>query len=163
VVSRFRKVGKPTVAGGHTLPPMRPFPVLAVAVLGFTGCGGDGREEAVRTAETWLRAVGDRDAERACELMHESAVDVLRKRGELAPGTKCLGAVRVYGDAFDTAAIDAILKIGLEAEGRVKDDELGVFPRSGERELQVILMRRVEGEWKVASTSLGPTRPEPSP
>ena len=138
---------------------MRPSVVLAVAVLAFTGCGGDGREEAVQTAETWLRAVGDRDADRACELMHESAVDVLRKRGGLDPDTKCPSAVRVYADAFETGDIDSILKIGLEPQGRVKKDELGVFPRSGEREFQVILMRRVDDEWKVAALSLGPTRP----
>ena len=141
---------------------MRRLALVLVAALVTAGCGGDGREEAVQTAETWLRAVGDRDAERACELMHESAVDVLRKRGGLDPGTKCLGAVRVYADAFEKGDIDNILKIGLEPQGRVKKDELGVFPRSGEREFQVILMRRVEDEWKVAALSLGPTRPAPS-
>lgn len=138
---------------------MRRAALVLVAALAMAGCGGDGREEAVQTAESWLRAVGDRDAERACELMHESAVDVLRKRGGLDPKTKCLGAVRVYADGVEAGDVDRILKIGLEAQGRVTKAELGVVPRSGEREFQVILMRRVDEEWKVAALSLGPTRP----
>ena len=137
--------------------------VLAAAALAVTGCGGDGREEAVKTAESWLRAVGDRDADRACELMSESAVDTIRQRSELDPKTTCLGVVRAYSDAFERGDIDGILKIGLEPDGRVKNDEIGVFPRTGPRELQVILMRREGETWKVATMSLGPTEPTPTP
>ena len=133
-----------------------------VAASTIAGCGGDGRGEAVQAAETWLRAVGERDADRACGLMHESAVDAIRRRSELNPETICLGAVRVYSDGFEPGDIDRILEIGLESEGPVKKDQIGVFPRSGPRELQVILMRRVDDEWKVASTSLGPAGPERS-
>ncbi len=131
-----------------------------VAALALAGCGGDGREDAEKAAASWLRAVGDRDADRACELMHESAVDTIRQKSELNPGTTCLGAVRAYADAFEPGDIDGILKVGLEAEGRVKKNEVGVFPRSGPRELQVILMRRRGDEWKVGGMSLGPSRPD---
>lgn len=134
--------------------------VILVTALALAGCGGDGREEAVETAETWLRAVGERDAEGACELMHESAVENIRNKSELNPGTTCLGAIRAYADAFEPRDIESILKVGLEAEGTVKEDEVGVFPRSGPRDLQVILMRRVKDEWKVSGMSLGPSRPE---
>ena len=133
--------------------------LVLVAALAVTGCGSDGRKEAVKSAESWLRAVSERDAERACELMHESAVDTIRKKSELDPDTACPGAIRVYADAFEPKDLDSILKVGLEAEGTVKKNELGVFPRSGPRELQVILMRRQYGEWKVASMSLGPGKP----
>ena len=138
---------------------MRKLGVVLVAALVVAGCGGDGREEAVDTAESWLRAVGERDAEGACELMHDSAVDTIRAKSELHPDTNCLGAIRSYADAFEPRDVDSILKVGLEAEGTVKNDEIGVFPRSGPRELQVILMRREDGEWKVASMSLGPAKP----
>ena len=140
----------------------RPGLILTAALL-LVGCGGDGREDAVKTAESWLRAVGDRDADRACALMAESAVDTIRKRSELDPKTTCLGVVRAYSDAFEPGDIDGTLKIGLETDGRVKNDEVGVFPRSGPRELQVILMRRTGDEWKVATMSLGPTEPTPTP
>lgn len=132
----------------------------AVAVLALAGCGGDGRKQAVDAAEAWLKAVGERDAEAACARMHESAVETIRVRSRLDPKTTCLGAVRAYGDAFEPGDIDRILEIGFEAEGPVKDGQVGVFPPSGPRELQVVLMRRSGDEWKVASTSLGPTRPD---
>ncbi len=134
------------------------------AALAVAGCGGgDGRKEAVEAAESWLQAVGDRDADAACELMGESATDAIRKKAGLNPKTTCLGVVRQYSDGFSRGDVDDILKIGLEAEGPVRDDEIGVFPRSGPRELQVILMRRKSGEWKVASTTLGPAEPKPTP
>ena len=85
-----------------------------------------------------------------------------REKARMNPKTVCLGAIRVYADSFERGAIDDVLKVGLEAEGRVKNDEVGVFPRTGPRELQVILMRRIDGEWKVASMSLAPGRPEPT-
>ena len=141
---------------------MRAALVIAAA-LALAGCGGDGREDAIEAAESWLRAVGDRDADRACELMGESATDAIRKKSGLNPKTTCLGVVRQYSDGFKRGDVDDILKTGLEAEGPVKDGEVGVFPRSGARELQVILMRRKGGEWKVASTTLGPVQPKPTP
>lgn len=137
--------------------------VLIAAALVAAGCGGGGREEAVAAAERWLTAVGDADTDAACDLMHESAVRVLRRRSALEPGANCTGVVRAYAGAFRDDDIDGILEIGLEAEGTVKNDELGVFPISGPRELQVILMRRAADGWKVASTSLGPAEPEPTP
>lgn len=133
---------------------MRAPIVLALALL-LGGCGGDGREDAVAAAETWLEAVGERDADAACALMLPSAVDALRKKSGLNPRTNCLGAVRAYSDAFPDGEVDRILETGLEAEGPVKDGEIGVFPISGERELQVVLMRRDGDAWKVGSTSLG--------
>lgn len=141
------------------------LPLLAVAALLVTGCGGDDRQEAVAAAEKWLAAVGERDADGACALMSESAVDTIREKSQLPEKTTCLGAVRDYSDAFRPGDIDGILEIGLEANGPVKDGELGVFPKSGPRQLQVVLMRRTEGEWKVASMTLGPTEPgsRPSP
>ena len=135
---------------------------LLAAALAVSGCGGPNREEAVSTAEAWLRAVGDRDVERACALMHESAVDALRARSGLEDAANCVGVVRVYANGVG-GDVDGILEIGLEAEGTVKGDELGVFPVSGPRELQVILMRHADGEWKVASTTIGPSEPEPTP
>jgi hypothetical protein len=138
-------------------------PRLAAAVIAAAGlamgCGGDERKEAVGAAESWLKAVAERDADAACELMRESAVDTIREKSALNEKTTCVGAVRAYADAFAPGDIDGILKIGFEANGPVKDDELGVFPRSGSRTLQVVLMRREDGEWKVASMTLGPTDP----
>jgi hypothetical protein len=142
---------------------VRRLAVLFIAPLVAAGCGGDQRVDAVKAAESWLRAVGDRDADRACELMSESAVDTIRKRSELDPATTCLGAVRDYSDAFERGDIDSILKAGLEAEGPVKDGQVGVFPVSGPREAQVILMRRSGDDWKVASMTVGPSKPEATP
>lgn len=133
--------------------------VLAAVV--FAGCGGGGRHDAVAAAEAWLKAVGERDADAACALMDESAVDAIRARSRLDPETPCLTVVRAYGDDFAPGDIDAILEIGLEAEGAVKDAEVGVFPASGPRAFQVVLMRRSGDRWKVAATSLGPSGPEP--
>lgn len=137
--------------------------MLAAVALAAAGCGGDGRKDAVDAAESWLAAVGDRDADAACALMHESGVDAIRKKSGMDPKTTCLGVIRQYADAFERGDVDGILKIGLEAGGPVKDGEVGVFPVSGPREVQVILMRREGDDWKVASTSLGPTAPEPTP
>lgn len=142
---------------------MRRLALILVAAAGLAGCGGDERQAAVGAAGDWLRAVGDRDAGRACELMHASATDTIRKKSGLDPKTTCLGAVRAYSDAFERGAIDSILKTGLEAGGPVKDGEVGVFPISGPREVQVILMRRDGDQWKVASMTLGPSKPEPTP
>ena len=136
---------------------------LLGAALAVAGCGGSERKDAVAAAERWLTAVGDADTDAACDLMHESAVMVLRRRSGLKPAANCAGVVRAYAGACRDEDIDGILEIGLEAEGTVKNDELGVFPVSGPRELQVILMRRAGDGWKVASTSLGPTEPEPTP
>lgn len=138
-------------------------PFAAALILAVAGCGGDGRQDAVEAATTWLRAVGDRDADRACELMHASATDTIRKKSGLDPKTTCLGAVRAYSDAFEPGDVDSILKTGLETETPVKDGEVGVFPKSGPREVQVILMRREGDAWKVASMTLGPTKPEATP
>ena len=142
---------------------MRRAALLLGAVLAVSGCGGPSRDEAVSTAETWLRAVGDRDAERACALMQDSAVEALRQRSGLNASASCTGVIRSYAGAFDDGEVDGILELGLEAEGTVKKDELGVFPVSGPRELQVILMRHSGGKWKVASTTIGPTEPKPAP
>lgn len=137
--------------------------LLLLPLLLVAGCGGDQRQEAVDAATAWLRAVGERDADRACELMRPSATDTIRKRSGLDPRTTCLGAVRAYSDGFARGDVDSILKVGLEAEGPVKDGEVGVFPASGARAFQVILMRREGERWKVASTTLGPTTPDASP
>jgi hypothetical protein len=141
---------------------VRRLAILLTAALAAAGCGGDQREDAVKAAESWLRAVGDRDADRACALMAESAVDTIRKKSGLPPKTTCLGAVRDYADAFEAGDVDSILKTGLEAEGPVKDGQVGVFPVSGPREVQVIFMRRSGDDWKVASMTLGPSKPEPT-
>ena len=144
---------------------LRRISLVATAAVLALGCGGDGREEAVQVAERWLGAVGERDFDEACALMRESAVATIRTRSGLGEKATCLGTLRTYSGAFEPGDIKGILKVGFEAEGAVKKNRVGVFPRSGPRELQVILMQRVKGEWKVASTTVGPTKPaaEPSP
>ena len=130
-------------------------PLVVVLALLVPGCGGDGRGEAVDGATSWLEAVRDGDAERACELMAPSAVSGGRAKQRLDEDASCPDAVRAYAKAFGARDIDAVLKAGLEVEGPVKKDQVGVFPKSGDRELEVILMRRSGDEWKVASMSLG--------
>lgn len=121
------------------------------------GCGGDGRREAMDVADRWLRAVGERDAEGACELMRRSAVSAIRQKYTGLPEeSDCRLVVRVYADAFDPGDVEAIRKEGLEVARGVRDDEIGVFPAAAEFEDEVILMRRADGKWRVASTSVDP-------
>jgi hypothetical protein len=121
--------------------------------VALTGCGGPSRDEAVQTAGTWLQAVADGEFDRACDLMHPSAVAVLGRRTE---ETECPEVVEAFAGSFGEGDLKGILDGGLEGEGEVKDDELGVFPASGARELQVILMQHRDGAWKVGSTTLSP-------
>lgn len=136
---------------------MRRLLLLLPLVL-LTACGGDGgRADAISAAEDWLQAVADRDTGRACELTSPSGVAALRKKyAGLGDGAGCAAVVLAYRDGFKEADLKALAGVTLEGEGQVKDDELGVFPASGPRELQVILMRRGDDGWKVASTSLDP-------
>jgi hypothetical protein len=144
-------------------------PAIIVLSLLIAGCGGDGRRDALKIAEDWLHAVERRDTDTACALMHPSATDAIRKK--YAPsGEKgnCPNVIRIYHDSFADGVLESILDTGLEAEGTVKNEEIGVFPKTGQREFEVILMRRRAGKWKVASTSISavPTQretPEPSP
>jgi hypothetical protein len=139
---------------------------LSAFALLLPACGGDGREEAVESARLWMTAVSDGKTEEACELMQPVAVDGLRKKLELAPKAECPAVVREYAASFGSGELDSIIEAGLEAEGTVKKDQIGVFPVSGPRELQVVLMRRVNDDWKVASTTIGLMRgnvPTPEP
>jgi hypothetical protein len=138
---------------------MRPALALCVAAFALLlpACGGDERKEAVAAAQSWLTAVGKADAGAACALMQPSAVDALRKKLAMNADANCTGAVRAYARSFARGEVDSILRAGLEAEGPVKKGQVGVFPVSGPRELQIVLMRRVKDEWKVASTTLGLT------
>jgi hypothetical protein len=125
-----------------------------LALAGLAGCGGGGRD-AVDTAERWLGAVAKRDAAAACKDMAPVGVDSVRQKfTDLSEKADCIAVVRAYRDALKDSDLKAIQKAGLEAEGVVKNDELGVFPKSARFELQVVLMRRVKGDWKVVSTTL---------
>ena len=130
------------------------FALAAFALL-LPACGGSGREEAVEVAERWMTAVGDGESDVACDLMQPVAVDGLRKKLDMSPDAKCAAVVREYAGSFGAGEVDSILEGGLEAEGTVKKNQIGVFPVSGPRELQVVLMRKVSDEWKVASTTIG--------
>ena len=136
---------------------MRRALLAVLPVLMLAGCGASDSEKAVDAAEEWLRAVGERDVDAACDLMRDTAVTAIRTRLGLKDDATCAGVMRTYSDAFRDAG--QVLKGGLEAEGSHKKGQIGVFPISGPRELQVILMRRDGDEWKVASTTLGPAAP----
>ena len=130
--------------------------VLLVSPFLLLGCGGPSREDALSSAKTWLRAVGEGDSGRACELMHASAVKAVARRfPELGRKPVCHQVIDAYRDAFDDGELGKIAG-SLETEGAVKNDEIGIFPASGARELQVILMQHREGAWKVGSTTLSP-------
>lgn len=131
--------------------------LLIAATVAVAGCGGDGRKEAVAAAEQWMQAVADRDTRQACALMRPSAVEAIRQKfAGLGEKANCAAVIRAYRDAFEGDDLDALVKAGLEAEGTVKDDEIGVFPVSGAREVQVVLMRRRGDAWQVASTTVEP-------
>jgi hypothetical protein len=130
---------------------------LLFALVVLAGCGGDGRRDAVDAAERWMQAVADRDTKAACALMRPSAVDAVRQKyAGLGEKANCAAVMRAYRDAFKGNDIDKLVDAGLEAEGTVKKGEVGVFPASGDRQLQVVLMRRRGDEWQVASTTIDP-------
>jgi hypothetical protein len=133
------------------------------AALVTAGCGDAGRADAVKTADAWLDAVAAKDDAAACRVMAKVGVDAVRQKfTELPETAPCPPVMRDYRERLDPAILAAIRKGGVEPEGTVKDNEIGVFPKVKKYELDVILMRRVKGDWKVVSTTIGPPAPSSS-
>lgn len=146
--------------------PRRALPTLLAALL-LAGCGGDGRDEALEVAQRWFGALYAKDAAAACRDMAPTAVAAIRLRyTSVGPNAPCPVVVERYIDDLPNATMRAIRKEGLEVEGAVENDELGVFPVAKKHELDVILMRRdADGRWRVASTRIGSdaaARPAPT-
>jgi hypothetical protein len=140
--------------------------LLAVAVCTalLAGCGDAGRKGAVDTATAWIDAVAEKDTAATCKTMAKVGVDALRRKyTDLSRGAPCAVVVRDYRERIADADLAAIRKGGLEAEGKVKNNEIGVFPKIPRFDLAVILLRRIKGDWKVVSTTIGPGAPAAGP
>jgi hypothetical protein len=129
---------------------------LAASVL-VAGCGGPNTADAVNVAATWLKAVQQRDGTAACKLMDASASRTLTARFALdAPPGDCGAVVTAYREQVGADALGEVVDAGLEANGTLKEGRLGVFPKDGPHELQVVLMHFDGRRWTVLSTSVGP-------
>lgn len=135
---------------------MRKLPLVSLAVLALAGCalGGD---DSVDVASTWYEAVADGDAARACGVMAPSATFSLRDKYTESPEkAPCEAVVRDYVEMLDRAKADAILDAGFEAGEPGASGDVGVFPVAPEYEDDILLTRKVDGEWRVVSVGVPP-------
>lgn len=137
---------------------MRTRPLLVVLLaLAVAGCGGASGDDAAAVAEDWLTAVRDADGAAACELMLPSArAGLLDKYLKGQRDTSCEAVVKGYRARLTDEKLDAILDGGLEFDGEIEKDRIGVFPAVEKYQFEVILMQREDDEWKVASPAIDP-------
>ena len=139
----------------------RALTAAALVALAAGGCG-DERTGAAKAANKWFEAVDEGDTKKACDLMLDTGVRSLRAKYVRREGLKCPELVREYRKILPDAMVRQVRDAGLVAHGDIDKDRIGTFPARGEHEFSVILMQRVDGDWKVASVGLGttPTRRE---
>lgn len=125
-----------------------------VLALGAGGCG-DEREGAAEAATEWLEAVDEGDTKTACGLMLPTGTRSVQDKYVTRKGLACPDLIREYRKSLPDDVVRQVLDVGFVASGDIDKDRIGVFPSRGPHEFSVVLMQRVDGEWKVASVGLG--------
>jgi hypothetical protein len=134
---------------------VRALAVAAAAAVALAGCGGPATSDAVKVADTWVKAIQQGDDTAACKLMDAKAATIIAsKYAPALKGKPCETVVNTYRHEVGKPTFDAIAAAGLEANGKVNNDRLGVFPKDKAHQYDIVLMHHVGGHWTVASTGI---------
>lgn len=139
--------------------------LLAVALLATgAGCGGgDGADSPAGAVRTYNEAVAEGDGERACNQLDAAAREELHQSTQGEARGSCEETIELLSDFYDDATKDRLrnAKVAATTEGdRATARLTSPTGLGGPDQRQVYELRRVDGDWKIASLGL---TPEPAP
>ena len=137
----------------------RTVPAVAI-VLSVSACGDDtGSGSPADAVRSYNAAIADGDGGRACDHLVESAQKELQDSAQGAIRGSCAKVVEALAAFYDEATKERLrdAKVQAEPEG---DRATATFKApaalGGPDRAQSYEMRRVDGDWKIASLGLSP-------
>ncbi len=137
----------------------RSIPAVAI-VLAVSGCGDDATSGSPADAvRDYNAAVADGDGERACGRLEKTAQEELQQSSQGSLRGSCAQVVETLAGFYDDATKDALRETKVEAQtngDRAPATFISPSALGGRQREQSYELRRVDGDWKIASLGITP-------
>jgi Domain of unknown function (DUF4878) len=137
----------------------RSVPALALA-LALTACGDDATSGSPADAvRDYNAAIAEGDGERACDRLDETAQEELQESAQGSIRGSCAKVVETLAGFYDEATKEALRKVNVQAEAqgdRATATFISPGALGGRQREQSYELRRVDGDWKIASLGITP-------
>jgi hypothetical protein len=134
--------------------------VPAVAlVLSIAGCGDDGAGSPADAVRSYNSAVADGDGKAACDRLDKTAQDELRQSTQGPTRSSCAKVIETLAAFYDDATKERLRKAEVRAQpsgNRATATFNAPAALGGPDREQSYELRKVDGDWKIASLGLTP-------
>ena len=125
--------------------------VLACALLGAAGCGGDDREDVRQTIRDFVTALNTRDADKFCD---EIVTQEFVEKQTFAEGDKARADCKRLFKAVKNLKVRLVRTSNLKVDGD-RATVRAVLESQGRRSDQRYSLRKEDGGWRIASGTGG--------
>ena len=137
----------------------RTVPAVALAVA-LAACGDGGTSESPGDAvRDYNVAIAEGDGERACDRLEKTAQEELQQSSQGSIRGSCAKVVETLSGFYDEATKEALGKVNVQTEvqgDRATATFISPGALGGRQREQSYELRRVDGDWKIASLGITP-------